>query len=387
MRKQIAIPILLISLLAFGYGSAQVKIGDNPQTIDPASVLELESTDRVLVITRVDSLQMASIVPSPGALVYNTSADCVFYYNGTVWINLCGGGAVGGDGEPVAGFTTDPIVNEGGVPTIVITPTDSGGNIEIAPNSITSDLVVDGGINGIDIQNGSIGRGKLQNNSVDRTKLAENSVGPFAIDNDSIDLADFNNATGFIREADVEDLRNSVDANIAAIAADLDTDATNEIQTLSFDETTRTIALSNDGGSVTLPTGAEEVDGDITNELITASVVNGTTLTITQGGNQFDIPLADLEGLGGGGAGGDDNQTAAEVPVAANPLNYAAAAADVEAHLVGIDAALASAGGGGGDDNQTAAEVPFTPTGTTVSENVQAAIEELQSEVDNIVIT
>ena len=41
-----------------------------------------------------------------------------------------------------------------------------------------------------------------------------------------------------------------------------------------------------------------------------------------------------------------DDQNADEVPVSATPTNYTAASADVEAHLTGIDTALASAGGG-----------------------------------------
>lgn len=452
MRTRIAFPVLIIGLLVGSFVSGQVKVGDNPQTIDPASVLELESTERVLVITRVDSLQMAAIAPSRGALVYNTSADCVFYYNGTNWINLCGGdGAV---------FTTDPIEN--GIATIVITPTPTGNNFEIAPNSINSEQIVNGGINGVDIQNGSIGRGKLQDNSVDQTALAENSVGPFAIDNDNIDLSDFNNTTGFIRSADIisGDAGNAivsgstggafyddaaVAANTAAIAADNDQNPSNEIQTLSFNAANRTINLSLSGGSVTLPVGADEVDGDVDNELITASVLNGNILTITEGGNPFDIDLTGLGGGGGsapsvinstpsitvsgdgstgnpyelatvgtsgggttevidgltltgfgtpddpftivpgtdgqflstnidgdvvwtgpppsgGGGGGVVDPTAAEVSVTTTATSYSAATQDVEAHLVGINAALASGGGGGGDDDQTAAEVPVAAT-------------------------
>ncbi|HET8735991.1 MAG TPA: hypothetical protein VFM69_05310, partial [Pricia sp.] len=251
MRKRITLPFVVVGLLICGFTSAQVKIGDNPQTIDPASVLELESSERVLVITRVDSLQMAAITPSRGALVYNTSADCIFYYDGTAWNNLCEGGGGGAGG--IVGFTTDPIANA--LSTIVITPTANGGNIEIAPNSINSEQIINGGINGVDIQDGSIGRGKLQNKSVDKSALAENSVGPFAIDNDSVDLADFNNRTGFIRGGELisEDEGNAivagddgrvfyddsaVAANTAAIAADNDQDATNEIQDLVFDSDT-----------------------------------------------------------------------------------------------------------------------------------------------------
>ncbi|MGB6150415.1 MAG: hypothetical protein WBG48_00365, partial [Pricia sp.] len=175
MRTRIALPILIIGLLIGCFASAQVKIGDNPQTINPASVLELESSDRVLVITRVDSLQMAAIVPSPGALVYNTSADCVFYYNGTAWINLCNG-ATGSGGD----FTTEAIANVGGEPTIVITPTATGNNFEVAPNSITTDQITNGSIFAEDLNLGALDGATLVPNSITRDKFRENSIGPFA---------------------------------------------------------------------------------------------------------------------------------------------------------------------------------------------------------------
>ena len=80
---------LIIGLLMINTLSGQVKIGNNPQNLDPASVLELESTTRVLVITRVTDAQMSLINPLPGAVVYNTDQECLHYYNGTQWINIC----------------------------------------------------------------------------------------------------------------------------------------------------------------------------------------------------------------------------------------------------------------------------------------------------------
>ena len=183
MLNRIALPILFIGLLMTTAVTAQVKIGDDPQTIDANSLLELQSNDKVLVITRVDSLQMTNIVPNRGALVYNTTANCVYYYNGTQWVNLCDGSS--------GNLTADPLVND--ISTIVITQTENGSNFEIAPNSINSEQIINGGINGVDIQDGSIGQGKLQNNSVTQDKLSENSVGAFALDNDNINLSDFTN--------------------------------------------------------------------------------------------------------------------------------------------------------------------------------------------------
>jgi len=71
------------------YGSAQVKIGNNPQDINAGSLLELESTTKSLVLTRVTSIEMQAMQPPAGAIVYNTDENCVFFYNSTQWVSLC----------------------------------------------------------------------------------------------------------------------------------------------------------------------------------------------------------------------------------------------------------------------------------------------------------
>lgn len=58
-------------------------------------------------------------------------------------------------------------------------------------------------------------------------------------------------------------------------------------------------------------------------------------------GSGAERRLAFVDELGGGSV------TAADVSVAATPTNYTASTSDVEAHLAGIDTALANAGGGG----------------------------------------
>ena len=518
MRTRIAFHLLIIGLLTGVFASAQVKIGDNPQNIDAASVLELESTNRVLVITRVDAAQMAAIVPNPGALVYNTSEGCVFYYNGTEWINLCNG-ATGSGGN----FTTEAIANVGGEPTIVITPTATGNNFEVAPNSITTDQITNGSIFAEDLNLGALDGSALVPNSITRDKLRENSIGPFAIDRDSLPLSFFINDAGFITGANVvsADADNAiivggdggafyndvqVQDNTAAIAAldaaNGDSSPTNEIQDLAYDEASRTLSLSQSGEIVVFPAGADEVDGDVENELTDLTFDETTNiLSLTNGatdaGSSVDLSTLD-GGDGGGGVGGDDNQnmlqatlsannvltipiengaptsvdlsalagdnggaggavdqTAAEVPVTNVPASYTPSAPNVEAHLIGIDGALAEINenalttvsvnqstfsGNGADENldiqdsaiisemiedgaitpakievgtanqilrtsddgafvewvdlpegtvgevitQTAAEIPFTPAGNTESEDVQAAIVEIQNEIDGL---
>lgn len=69
--------------------NSQIKIGDNPQNIDASSILELESTTRAFVINRVTTVQMNAIVPIEGAMVYNTDIQCLHYYDGQNWLNVC----------------------------------------------------------------------------------------------------------------------------------------------------------------------------------------------------------------------------------------------------------------------------------------------------------
>ncbi len=315
------ITFLFSVCFAATFVTAQVKIGDNPQNIDPSSVLELESTDKVLVITRLTTVQMNAITPNAGALCYNTDLQSVHYYNGTQWLNL---GVSGGTGGPL---TADAIVNA--QPTIVITPTASGDNLEVAPNSIRTEQIVDGGVNGVDIQDGSIGPGKLQNLSVTEEKLSENSVGTFALDNDNIGVSAFNNDAGYITAADIggvsADANNSledradgpyysdqllvtaINQNTNAIALDNDQSPTNEIQNLIYNATTNSLAITSP------PAGAVPVDlsGLKTN------ISEGTNIDITGDGSAATPYIINATG---GETGGTDDQNMGAVTLNASNI-------------------------------------------------------------------
>ncbi|WP_298115580.1 hypothetical protein [Flavobacterium sp.] len=80
MKKIISILVLSISLVSYG----QVKIGDNPTTINPSSALEVESTNKALLITRVDN---TSLVTNPvnGMMVYDKSSQCIRSFENGKW--------------------------------------------------------------------------------------------------------------------------------------------------------------------------------------------------------------------------------------------------------------------------------------------------------------
>ncbi|NVN19194.1 hypothetical protein GUA46_12665 [Muricauda sp. HICW] len=141
----------IIGLLAINSLTAQVKIGDNPQNLNPASLLELESTSRALVISRVTDAQMSAISPLRGALVYNTDQNCLHYYDGTEWINIC---------EALDdSFTTS---TEDG--TIIIT--QDGDNYDFSVGLIDSSNIPRNSIEGSDIAPGVIDSQHYANNSI-----------------------------------------------------------------------------------------------------------------------------------------------------------------------------------------------------------------------------
>ena len=245
----------LLAVLSVPVAFGQIKIGDNPQNIDAASVLELESSNRVLVITRVNTAEMEAIVPQRGGLVYNTDAECVHYYDGAQWVNLCGNI----DG---ISFTNEHLVNVSLGPSVLITQNGNAYNFEVAPNSIRSEQIVDGGINGVDIQDNSIGESKLGADSVSSNELRDNSVGSSEVVDGSIRPEDLANTTpaqvlttdenGIPGWEDSSNLTDGVAMDIAANAMDIadhiindnDTDDRNELTDISFDKITTCFDLS-----------------------------------------------------------------------------------------------------------------------------------------------
>ncbi|AZJ35340.1 hypothetical protein [Tenacibaculum singaporense] len=106
---------LVFYLILFGAiipAFSQVKVGENPSSIHSNSILELESPDKVLVISRMTNAQMSAIQPLRGALVFNTDENCVFMYDGSTWRGLCASGTR--ESIDVTTSSTAPTDNEVG---------------------------------------------------------------------------------------------------------------------------------------------------------------------------------------------------------------------------------------------------------------------------------
>ena len=104
MKTKITYLSLFILLLASVEVHAQAKLGDNPTNVNPNVLLELESSDKGLLIPRLTTSQrdtaFTADVPE-GLIIYNTTEDCLQVYSNALWNCLSGtsGGAMTLDGN------------------------------------------------------------------------------------------------------------------------------------------------------------------------------------------------------------------------------------------------------------------------------------------------
>ena len=117
MKKTLFALLLCCSIGSF----AQVKIGDNPGSMSPGSLLELESTSKALALPRMTTTQMQAI-PSPlrGMIVFNIDSNCIYFYkNNNVWASITTDAAP--QQWPFQSNDQDAIVNGNGQGIIALT--------------------------------------------------------------------------------------------------------------------------------------------------------------------------------------------------------------------------------------------------------------------------
>ncbi|TVR82202.1 MAG: hypothetical protein EA412_01940 [Chitinophagaceae bacterium] len=128
LRKYIN--ILVISLLFSGVGFSQVKIGDNHTNVNPASIFEMESSNKGLLLPRMNTSQRDAIAsPAEGLLIYNTENECVEVYNNIDWISLCSEASAGPGSGPDCSSTN--IIIDGTV-THEVCIGDNNGSINLS---------------------------------------------------------------------------------------------------------------------------------------------------------------------------------------------------------------------------------------------------------------
>ncbi|MCF8275334.1 MAG: hypothetical protein K9J17_01265, partial [Flavobacteriales bacterium] len=81
MKKQILLGIFL-TVNAYGSLAQDNNVGIGTTTPDQSSVLDVSSTEKGMLVPRLNSIQRLGILsPAQGLLVYDTDIDCFFFYN------------------------------------------------------------------------------------------------------------------------------------------------------------------------------------------------------------------------------------------------------------------------------------------------------------------
>ena len=77
---------LTIIFLVF---TSTAQVGINTSTPDASSILDIQSTDKGILIPRMTTAERIAITnPANGLMVYETTAQKFWYYNGSVWVDL-----------------------------------------------------------------------------------------------------------------------------------------------------------------------------------------------------------------------------------------------------------------------------------------------------------
>ncbi|WP_139150180.1 beta strand repeat-containing protein [Cellulophaga baltica] len=266
---------LAVLLLSIGMSYGQVKVGDNINSIDPNSILELESNSKVLVVTRITNTQMNAITPINGALAYNTDEDCLYQYRNNTWTSLC---------VDITGGQT------------LTTITDNNDGTFTYTNEAGIDVLVE--------------KANLVDNS-DGTYTFSNSTTTLLIDT-AADSNSYNNSISGITASNVQDaidfIKTETDSAIAALQNDINTNTTNFTTLLDAKEDTANKSTDGtlaDNSDVDFPTeqavktyvdaqvGAVNQDDDITAATLDAAT---NILTIEEGtATSIDVNLSSLE--------------------------------------------------------------------------------------------
>ena len=90
LKAQTLTPSPNANLIYTNIFAEKIKIGGGTTPISSSALLELNSTNKGLLLPRMTDAQMSSIVnPVKGLIIYNTDNNCLYVKNTTSWVNTC----------------------------------------------------------------------------------------------------------------------------------------------------------------------------------------------------------------------------------------------------------------------------------------------------------
>ena len=347
--KKLILPFL--TLLAWG-AQSQVKIGQNPNSINTTSILELESTNKALVLTRLTSVQMTAITPLNGALIYNTDTHCIHYFNGAQWNNLCNSTnnvfsfTDNGNGTITLDDAAGNSITYNIEPETVTTLSDNGDGTFTYINELGTETIITN-MNQLletDTTPGNIGLvdgNQITINVNDADSDVSNEIQDLQFtgellsltadpDATTVDLSIYDNTLAIAAvQADVDLNESDADAAIA-----LKENSTNKSSDVTLADTTNTLFPT----ELAVKTYVDNQIGTIiTDDDISAVDFDGTNLNVTESGTTLSADISSLDdtaAIAAVQADIDLNEADADAAIAA-------VQADVDANESNTDAVIA----------------------------------------------
>lgn len=92
MKKLVLLVLVSVIICVFNlYDSKAQNVGINTDTPDESALLELKSSNQGFLPPRLSTEERDAIVsPAEGLIIYNTTEKCINYFEGMIWLSICG---------------------------------------------------------------------------------------------------------------------------------------------------------------------------------------------------------------------------------------------------------------------------------------------------------
>ncbi|MEM6526003.1 MAG: hypothetical protein AAF693_19560, partial [Bacteroidota bacterium] len=226
-----AVLVFLFAVSAYHVNAQQSVTIGGEQLKDNAILWLNGNGSQGFLLPTVSSTSDVSGSPDAGLLVYQTSDNRIYYFNGSSWTEL-GSGSAGGN--------TYTLEYDSDANQLTLLENGSGSAIQLSNDALS--------LNGIDLPGGvpSTDQILVYNGST----WEYQSFSPGGTDDQEaseVPVTPQNGVTSTDVQAALEELQSEINTNATAIAADTDNSATNEIQSISFDGGTNVLSLTEPG--------------------------------------------------------------------------------------------------------------------------------------------
>lgn len=178
MKRKLTLMLALAGISFVQMNKLYAQAGVGIASPDASAMLQVESTTKGVLVTRMTAAQRQAISsPATGLIVYQTDGTAGFYYNagtsGTPnWVILLAGGMI----------TNDHVAAGAGIVYSKLSLTNSIQNSDITANAITTSKVA----------NGTVTTSKMADSAISGLKLLSNSVASVHLQNSAVTLSKIN---------------------------------------------------------------------------------------------------------------------------------------------------------------------------------------------------